>query len=228
MMVGQMFRTFSMFLQYIVPAAFMLGALASVIGRSKRRKLLNDAASAAQSAQIIDGMSWREFEKLVGEAFRRKGFAVTETGGSGPDGGVDLILYSGNDKYLVQCKQWRAIKVGVTTIREFYGALTSEGASGGFVVTSGRYTEDAKSFANGRNIELIEGDQLRRRVQKYKTTPGTPPKQMPIDISLPSCHLCGAPMIKRTAKKGANIGKAFLGCSRFPSCRGIKNLQPRI
>lgn len=66
MMVGQMFRTFSMFLQYIVPAAFMLGALASFIGRSKRRKLLNDAASAAKSAQIIDGMNWREFEKVIG------------------------------------------------------------------------------------------------------------------------------------------------------------------
>lgn len=113
MMGEQMFRTFSMFLQYLIPAAFVIGAVASVIGRSKRRKLLSDAASAAQSAQVTDGMSWREFEQLVGEAFRRKGFTVTETGGNGPDGGIDLVLRIGSDKYLVQCKQWKAVKDGL-------------------------------------------------------------------------------------------------------------------
>ena len=39
------------------------------------------------------------------------------------------------------------------------------------------------------------------------------------------CPKCGAPMIKRVAKKGDNAGKAFYGCSRFPSCRGIVNVK---
>jgi predicted RNA-binding Zn-ribbon protein involved in translation (DUF1610 family) len=32
------------------------------------------------------------------------------------------------------------------------------------------------------------------------------------------CPKCGAEMVLRTAKKGANVGKQFWGCSNFPNC----------
>ncbi|BBT18793.1 hypothetical protein WP8S17C03_48420 [Metapseudomonas otitidis] len=110
-MTGAMFRGLAMALQYIVPFIFALGAVGSVAGRAKRKKLFKDVAEATQPAKTLDGISWREFELLVGEAFRRKGFSVTERGGNGPDGGVDLELHLGTDKYLVQCKQWKALNV---------------------------------------------------------------------------------------------------------------------
>ncbi len=94
---------------------------------------------------------------LVGEAFRHSGYAVTETGGGGADEGVDLALSKDNEKFLVQCKQWRAMKVGVTTVRELYGVMAAKGAAGGFVVTSGKFTKEAERFAAGRNITLIDG-----------------------------------------------------------------------
>ena len=37
-----------------------------------------------------------------------------------------------------------------------------------------------------------------------------------------SCPLCGAVMIERTAKKGANAGNRFWGCSTYPKCRGVR------
>lgn len=37
-----------------------------------------------------------------------------------------------------------------------------------------------------------------------------------------SCPECGAPMVKRTARKGSNAGSKFWGCSRFPECRGTR------
>jgi hypothetical protein len=37
------------------------------------------------------------------------------------------------------------------------------------------------------------------------------------------CSRCGAPMVKRIAKKGANAGKRFWGCSAFPQCREIRS-----
>lgn len=37
----------------------------------------------------------------------------------------------------------------------------------------------------------------------------------------PCCPRCGAPMVQRQAARGANAGKTFWGCSRFPNCRGI-------
>lgn len=47
------------------------------------------------------------------------------------------------------------------------------------------------------------------------------PQEKPATIL---CPKCGAPMILRTASKGANQGKQFYGCSNFPKCRKIVNL----
>lgn len=38
----------------------------------------------------------------------------------------------------------------------------------------------------------------------------------------PVCPKCGNPMHLRTAKKGANAGKQFWGCSGYPGCRGVR------
>lgn len=39
------------------------------------------------------------------------------------------------------------------------------------------------------------------------------------------CPKCGAPMVKRTARKGPRAGKPFYGCSNYPKCKGIANLE---
>lgn len=39
-------------------------------------------------------------------------------------------------------------------------------------------------------------------------------------MSEPLCPQCGSPMVIRTAKRGANAGGQFYGCTRFPKCRG--------
>lgn len=39
-----------------------------------------------------------------------------------------------------------------------------------------------------------------------------------------SCPLCGGAMVKRNAKRGANAGNEFLGCSDYPRCRGTAAL----
>lgn len=38
--------------------------------------------------------------------------------------------------------------------------------------------------------------------------------------SSPACPQCNAPMVMRTARKGAKAGSSFWGCSRYPQCRG--------
>ncbi|WP_277059062.1 restriction endonuclease, partial [Trichlorobacter lovleyi] len=99
--------------------------------------------------------------RLIAEYYRRSGFQVTREGGNGPDGGIDLVLRQKTETYLVQCKQWKAYKVGVQPVREFYGVMASRGAAGGYFVTSGEYTEEAKSFVLGLNVELVDGRKLR-------------------------------------------------------------------
>ena len=229
MLTSQLFRTGAMFLQYILPVAFCFGAIGSVFARAKRRKLIVDVASATKLGKTIEGISWQQFEQLTGEAFRRQGFTVSETGGNGPDGGIDLILHKDREKYLVQCKQWRSLKVGVAVIREFFGVIAAEGAVGGFVVTSGAFTAEAKAFASGRNIRLIEGAELNRWIATSRSTQSTPPVRSPTQInpvpvqrvSAPNCPVCRSAMQKRTAKRGVNAGNEFWGCSQYPKCRGV-------
>jgi len=111
-----MLRSLAFFGQFVVPAAFLLGSLTSVILNYKRAKLY-DKISRSVARNPLNELSWREFEFLVGEYFRRWQFTVEETK-TGADGGVDLIAKKGNEKHLVQCKQWQADKVGVKVVRE--------------------------------------------------------------------------------------------------------------
>jgi restriction system protein len=105
-------------------------------------------------------MSWREFERVIGEAFRLRGFTVTGFGGRGPGGGADLGLAKNGERFLVQCKHWRKLEVGVTVIRELAGVIAALGAHGGYVVTGGYFTPQARDFADSCRIRLIDGASL--------------------------------------------------------------------
>ena len=48
-----------------------------------------------------------------------------------------MIVTKNGGKYLIQCKQWKAYKVGVKIVRELLGVMVGAGAAGGYVVTSG-------------------------------------------------------------------------------------------
>ena len=75
-----------------------------------RRRRLLDAQVGLNS---IRDLSWQEFEHLVGEAYRRQGYAVHQTGSASGDGGIDLTMSKVNERVVVQCKQWRTRRVGV-------------------------------------------------------------------------------------------------------------------
>jgi restriction system protein len=145
--------------QYLLPALCLAGAWLAWREQRKRTELLQQV-TANPAADALDDITWQEFEVLVGEVFRRLGYQVEETGGGGADGGIDLILRRNGEKFLVQCKQWKAFRVSVEVVREMFGLMTAKGADGGFVVTSGRFTKPAIEFAQGRNLSLIDGPAL--------------------------------------------------------------------
>lgn len=43
--------------------------------------------------------------------------------------------------------------------------------------------------------------------------------------NIPACPICHSKMIERVAKKGAREGQVFYGCSQFPKCRGVVNVN---
>ncbi|HYA19174.1 MAG TPA: restriction endonuclease [Burkholderiales bacterium] len=215
----QMFRSFATIGQYLLPAVFLIGSLVSVFERQKRN-VLHDQVAAGGVQSTLEKMPWRGFEMLVGEFFRRRGFSVTETGSGGADGGVDLVVSRGADRYFVQCKQWKARQVGVEIVRELYGVMAAGGAAGGYVITSGVFTDEAQRFAEGREISLITGDQLADLIRMARTT--VPKKDFVTADNSPFCPKCGSPMVMRAARQGPRSGSSFWGCSKFPNCRGTR------
>ncbi|MRR07916.1 MAG: restriction endonuclease [Deltaproteobacteria bacterium] len=229
-MAKGLFTTMAMIGQFVLPIAFGFGALLSAVTAMRQKKIYDKVASRPGVA-VLNDMSWSDFERLVSEYYRRNGFQVTREGGNGPDGGIDLVLRQGKETYLVQCKQWKAYKVGVQPVREFYGVMSSRGVAGGYFVTSGEYTDDAKAFAKGLNITLIDGRKMREMIDVAgKIMPAAASvtaRPQPVATS-PVCPKCSSGMKKRVARQGANTGKEFWGCVAYPKCNGTKPIDELV
>jgi len=200
-------------------------ALGAERDKYKCRKLLEKQ----NGLDPIREMSWQDFERLVGEAYRRLGYRVEEIGGSGPDGGVDLILHRSGETVLVQCKRWKQAKVRAPTVRELRGAVARDGAMQGIFVTCGEFTAEAVAEAKGQPpIELVNGAALLELVRQAQgrtaPTQETFPSVHDAPAAPPTCPKCGEPMWKRTARSGANAGREFWGCPAYPRCRGTRQV----
>lgn len=181
-------HTGALFLQYLAPAGLAIGALVAYFKQSRSTLLLSGARA---NPTTISAMNWRDFERLIAEAFRRSGYKVTGFGGSRPDGGVDIGLVKNGERFLVQCKHWKTQQVGVTVVHELNGLVAALSAHGGFIVTGGQFTREAREFARNTKIELINGDGLEELVGRVRSGPK-----------------CGAGMVQRKAKQGQHAGQS--------------------
>ena len=120
--------------------------------------------------EFLIELSGIEFENLCFTLIQKMGFTVETTAISG-DGGIDLIATSNQPlfkgKYIIQCKRYSG-SVGVSIIRDLYGVVAAERANKGILITTGQFTASAASFAEDKNIELIDGSQLSVLLCDYK------------------------------------------------------------
>jgi restriction system protein len=201
-------------LLWLFAVVVAIGAAAGAVRRRVDRRRFD-------STMRIEDLTWRQFESYLAEYFRRRGSYVTQRGGGVADGGVDLVLDDASGRRIVQAKHWKARSVGVEPVRALWGVRDDERAQGAVVVTSGQFTPDAVRFAEGKRLELIDGDQLLRLVAEVRDT-----KTEPIPAASPTeaCPQCSRGVLKRKlAQHGRNAGSYFLGCSRFPDCRYARN-----
>ena len=181
----------------------------------------------------LHSITWEQFEMLVGEVFRRKGWEVELSAGLGPDGGVDLRLSKSGESALVQCKHWKSQQVGVKDIREFFGTLVSQKAARGIFVASGTFSKDATEFAEGKPIELIGQIQLKQLVAEvsqpgeniYNVRAWKKQFQLLANLSTPNCPRCDKTMVSQTARRNGN---RFWGCPSYPACNGQRKLRAEL
>ena len=207
-------HTGALFLQYLAPVGLAIGALVAYFKQSRSTLLLSEARAKPTA---ISAMNWRDFERLIAEAFRRSGYKVTGFGGSRPDGGVDIGLVKNGERFLVQCKHWKTQQVGVTVVRELNGLVAALSAHGGFIVTGGQFTREAREFARITKIELINGDGLEELVGRVRSGNRTTVVEVKIaGQSARPCPKCGAGMVQREAKPGQHAGQSQTLLRRTP------------
>jgi HJR/Mrr/RecB family endonuclease len=208
----------------VVPSLYRPGNVAislvigSVVGGAlllvARERERYRAASIDHTGDIaaLRKKPWGEFEILVGQAIRNQGYVIKERGGFKRDHGVDLIAERGRERVLIQCKHWTAWNVGEGIVKQLYADTRTQGFTAGWLVTCGRFTEFAKSWAVGKELRLIDGEELVQLIAPPTRTASpivTVGSQMPAALAAPSCPNCGLPLHRMTNRYDQST---FWGC----------------
>lgn len=112
----------------------------------------------------LRALSPYQFEDLVGDFYRNRGFNVEVTSRA-RDEGVDVIARRpsdvGTDHLIIQCKHYPEGTVGSPEVRNLIGAWQDHPkANRAVMVTSGKFSQNAIDLANRNNIDLIDGSLL--------------------------------------------------------------------
>lgn len=101
----------------------------------------------------IKRMSPRDFEFFVADIFKKLGFSIKIMQAT-RDGGRDIIATKAKPipyTLIVECKHWgEKHKVNVSVVRSVYGVQMAMQANQSVVVTSSKFTRDARKFAKER------------------------------------------------------------------------------
>lgn len=140
---------------------FLLG-LVFWMQRQRKRDLAR-ARSVSPNLMIapLTSLTRQQFDMLLSQAFRQRGYVIGEAMPGPGRAAVDLVLRKSGEYFLVHSKAWRVALVEITAVRELDQAMRAQRAAGGFVVTSGSFTREAMGFASGRKIQLVDGRTLR-------------------------------------------------------------------
>ncbi len=114
------------------------------------------ATRVASTIEAAGAMSWRDFAGALEDAFRRDGYAVTRL--PGPQ--ADFEIVRAGRTALVSCKRWKAATTGAEPLRDLDAAKEAREAHEGIYVALGGVTDNARRFAAGHRIRILQGADL--------------------------------------------------------------------
>lgn len=101
-----------------------------------------------------------EFEEYIARhIFERQGYTVFNVRDT-KDGGIDVLVTDAQGQQaVVQCKRYRQ-NVGEPIVRDLYGTMIHAGVTHAYLITTAGFTTEARRWAMGKPITLIDGPQL--------------------------------------------------------------------
>ena len=180
------------------PFAFAAKAARRLFIGSRQSAALAKIDTAQWTPELLKCLEWRRFEDLCEAYFEAQG----------SDGAA----------LLVQCRPWSAHGVGIKPVRVLHAAMASANVPEGVLVTSGKFTQEARTFADKEKISLIDGAELIGKIGALE-----PEKALALlevatqgDFLTPTCPSCAIKMISR---KSTTHGRAYWGCRNYPGCK---------
>ncbi len=186
--------------------------------------------AAIVTTPALDALRSDQFELLVGEIFRREGYAVELSAAAAQGDTIDLTLRRDSETILVQCKYWKSSRVTEREVGEFHSAMMANGAPRGIFVTAGTFSREAQQFAVGKEIDLMDRVALEESTAAV-ARPGEDFCRISgwieefaahVRIFDPECPICqGSMAIRNNPTNGA----AAWTCRNHPRCPGRR--EPR-
>lgn len=119
---------------------------------------------------VLENMDPDQFEELVAECYDKQGYEAHHFGGS-HDRGIDILAEKtsagARERVVIQCKHQQS-NVGSPVVQQLWGVVTSDPSftRGDFVTSSG-FTAEAKEFAEGKRLSLIDRELLAKLVREF-------------------------------------------------------------
>jgi len=144
----------------VLPAAAAAAAAVPFIGitifAAWKQMRAPSATSSADMLAKLREMSWENFSAVIGEAFRRDGYEVTEV----YKDAIDLELRKAGRRALVSCKRWKVAQTGIGPLRDLAAAKQAADADDCIYVAAGDFTANARTFAGDNGVKLLSGAAL--------------------------------------------------------------------
>ena len=136
-------------------------------------KQINASLASDLLSEVLKINSYT-FEKLVVDLLSKMGYGTVAYGSHAPvasgDDGIDGVIMEdtlGFSLIYMQAKEWALDKVvGQPEIQSFVGAIAGKHGDGLFVTTA-RFSQKAKDYANTHHIILIDGERLANLMIEY-------------------------------------------------------------
>lgn len=157
------------FMQFIFPplAPFVALPFVAVAAYFAYRQLRGESpVDAGERIATLRDMPWENFSLVISEAYRRQGYAVEASDSAA----FDFTLRRNGRITLVQCRRWKVNQVGAGPLRELHEAIVKHDAFNGVCITAGGFSANAREFAAGKPITLLNDAALAELVGTLEKT----------------------------------------------------------
>lgn len=119
----------------------------------------------------LENMDPTQFEIFVEQIYQKQGYTTYHSGGS-HDEGIDILAEKvsagARERVVIQCKHQQA-NVSRPILQQLWGVVTSDPSfTRGDLVTSSGFTAQAKEFAQGKRLTLIDRASLENLTRQFK------------------------------------------------------------